>query len=59
MVLHCSEWPGYVEFEFVISQPSDLTAKPSGSDLLNKVQLTSNGEGVFEGGRRTAIRAKF
>jgi hypothetical protein len=44
---YCSEWPGYVEFEFVISQPSDLTAKPSDSELLDKVQLTSNGEGCL------------
>jgi len=44
---YCSEWPDYVASEFAIIEPHDWRSRPSDSDLLHKVHLTSNGEGCL------------
>jgi hypothetical protein len=44
---YCSEWPDYVAFEFSTTQPLDSRSKPSDSDVLKEVHLTSNGEGCL------------
>ena len=44
---YCSEWPDYVAFEFVTTEPHGLGMKPSDSDVLKIVHLTSNGEGCL------------
>lgn len=43
----CSAWPDYVAFEFSTTEAYDPLSNPSDSDLLKKVQLTSNGEGCL------------
>ena len=43
---YCSEWPDYVIFEFAGTKPG-WGFPPSGSDILKKIYLTSNGEGCL------------
>jgi hypothetical protein len=44
---YCSSWTVYVAFVFAASEPVSLSSRPSDSDVLKRVELTSNGEGCL------------